>query len=170
MDVTELNALIRSHADEVYDPRQLAEVVLADLKGVNLRDVLAIVLPQYVRLQLTHTRRLPKPRQEPVLEVVGDEPAARPAAVRSPKVAARVDWWSQVLDAVYFDGEVWVPLREMTKTQVLAVAAARRKTAEENLAIAERFERLAAQMGRSRAATVGALKPAVAMAAWNAAA
>lgn len=88
----------------------------------------------------------------------------------SPRLAVAADWWRRALDGIYnVEGE-WKRLADMSRDDVLAVAAHRRREASANAAVADRLERLAAAMRRAKASTVGALAENAARRAWGEAA
>lgn len=111
------------------DPREIASKILTDLEDHELRAVLEVVLPEYVR-QVMKTGR--------------NQAASSPPA--SSKVSAVRDWYERLMgqpvDVSGGHGQ-WKSLRECTRDELLAVAQYRRETAARNLATAEKYESLA---------------------------
>lgn len=125
------------------DPREIAAKLLTDIDDADLRDILAEVLPEYVRVILKNGRNS-------AMSPAPAGPSAKVAAVRS---------WHERLMAqpidVSGDGGRWKALRDCTRDELLQVAQHRRIVASKNLAVADRYEALAKVLPTGK--TVGQL-------------
>lgn len=114
------------------DPRAVATRVIEKLSAEEYRAALEIALPSYVRV-VNNAHRSPS---------VGNPS-------RSAKVGAIRAWHERMLLAEVDpsgSGNDWKRLGDCTRDDVLALAAHRRKIADENRAAAQRYERLASEM------------------------
>ena len=121
----------RTHEQtQLQDPRELASAVLSAIADADLRAMLAVALPEYVRQVVKGDRNR----------------ATSGAPAPSAKVAAVRDWHARLMASpvdVAGDGSQWKALAQCTRDDLLNVARHRRDTAARNLAIADRYESLA---------------------------
>ena len=159
MTLNELNDLIAAARVAHPDDAAAARAVWSGLSSRSRGDALALILPAYMA-------GLPKPS-------AGAKGAPRPNDLPprpkpSSKVALIRDAWASRLDRVeYFADGSRVALRDMTRDQLLEVAAANRHRAAEHVASAERLERIAAAMASTGSRTVGDLPSAAGLSAWR---
>jgi hypothetical protein len=172
------------------DPVDLAREVDALLTEEQRADAWLSLLANHVRVSISARRRahplvpVGRPaRGARALRADGDDQntpadhsgnAAHAAPVggghTSPRLAVAADWWRRALDGIYnVEGE-WKRLADMSRDDVLAVAAHRRREADANAAVADRLERLADAMRRARVKTVAKLAEDAARRAWGEAA
>lgn len=138
-----LRQLVQKVRDETgsVDPGEIAGKVLAQTPEEHLREAYETTLRDYVRHVIV------APRQG----------SAGGASGRSTKVAATREWWRGMLDQPVHVATGWKSLAECTRDDLLFACAERRKVAEQNIAWAGRFEKLAQSMGKLKAATVADL-------------
>jgi len=163
-----LNALIDAALAEYGDPAAATAAVLAQMSEADRADALALTLPAYVATRRATARPQAEANQFPASN---DRPP-RPAAPRpSAKVAAIRDAWAARIerDEYWVDGRR-IALADLTREQVLTVAASNRELAAKVEASADRLERVAAAMAEHGARTVADLPSEVGLAAWRAAA
>jgi hypothetical protein len=99
----------------------------------------------------------PKPTGEPVKYDDGQG-----GWTYNPNLAAASNWWARQLEQTLRVGEQdYQPLGVSNATQLRFAASVRRAKAEEDLAAARRFEKLAAALEENNAATVADLSPEV---------
>lgn len=132
----------------IADPRELAAKLLDELVEHELHDVLAEVLPLYVRDVMRTTRG----------SVMGSSFAATSASARrstatpvpqqqSSKVAAVRSWYDQLMSqAIDVSGSrgQWKALRDCTADDLRTAASYKRDVALRNVTMAEQYEKLAA--------------------------
>jgi hypothetical protein len=131
----DLNAAVADVLDstDLVTPEEIAHKVVGDIPDEDLRAVLTLVLPGYVR-GVIYRRRAHNPY------LTGSPPPARSA-----KVAAIRDTWSQpaLRDRVHVGDGEWKLLGHCTYRDLMCAAMERRRLAQANLAKADHFEALA---------------------------
>jgi hypothetical protein len=163
--VNTLRALITDAMARTPDPREVAAIVSADLTVDDKVGFFDLILPTYVRVMMGRARLTP-PQGEAV-EIASSSAAAPRPAGSSAWVASIRDWWSRQLETSYAVNGDWKHLRDLTRADVLIVAAERREMAARNGAMAERFTRLAKIMAEAGVEIVGELSREDAEAAWS---
>jgi hypothetical protein len=143
LDATIREALERSSSP---DPRVIAAEVAKEVPSSHLRYVVETLLPNRVQVALAAWRQvsryLPGDEEEGRLRPL---PRIRRWADRTPRCAT----FLSRRESIHLEGthqHVWKFLGDMSASEVLVVAASRRKSAQGHLEAAEEFERLAAQM------------------------
>lgn len=147
-------AQVRELANAGLDPSKAAEKWLSGMSADEQRELLAVVLPSFLRVtwarfRLTSTRRLtdrtfsesPKPK-------FGPSKAARSRD-------AYADWLASML---HVGKGVWKPLRDCTRADLLFAAEERGALARRNASQAEMYSSLAevvtSTLGKARRADV----------------
>lgn len=118
---------------DLADPAEVAEEAYRRLTVDDYAAALQQVLRQFARLVMMSRRS-----HMPV--------AVHPKAPASWKVAAIREGWRRHLQDRLFTPAGWKLLRDCTRDDLLYIAAERRRIADENLATAERFEKLAGHL------------------------
>jgi hypothetical protein len=147
----DIRAAIREVVDssDLTDPGEIAAKVAEQVPAPKLRHVLAMVLRDYVRVELHRYRTWRKPV----------EPAPKPA--RSPHQAAVREWVRVLRQPVAVEENVWKQFGECSADDLAFLAGDRRQNAADSIAAAERFEKYAAALDESGAETVADLSDAV---------
>ena len=113
------------------DPRQVAAAVYSRTLAEDMPAGYAVALVDYVR-----NIALGQTRANPILRGAAPRGSARVAAIR--------DWYARALcDRVFVAPHTWKPLGECTFDDLMSAAARRWLLAGQNMAAAERYERLA---------------------------
>lgn len=133
---------------DLVDPGDIAARVAADVPGREIRAVLAVVLRDFVRIELHGYGR----RAES-----GRDNAAVPQPARSAKVSAIRTWARLLRKPVAVEGNAWKQFGECTLEDLGFLAEDRRQNAAESVAAAERFEKYAAALAERDVETVAAL-------------
>lgn len=132
-----------------------AELTTATELGVAVDVALAMWVRHIMTTQLPPAE--PKPTGEPVRYNNGQG-----GWTLNPNLAATNTWWARQLTAPLRVGEQeYQPLGVSNATQLRFAADVRRAKAEEDLAAARRYEKLAAALEENNAATVADLSPEV---------
>lgn len=123
-------------SSDINDPREMAEVVLEDMREDELRAALAETLPGYVRVCF-HQYQVPQ-----------REPESKPASNTHGSTASgsRWDHITAVHSRRVCPAGQWKTLGDCVRDDILALAEQRRSQAAFNTAVADGFEELARRM------------------------
>lgn len=139
---------------EYIGPDALAEALFARIEPDDYADVLRVILRGYAQKVIGERRQIP----EMPLHEASVTPAGRPSA-RSWKRAGIQTWAKALRSQVHVgpNSSDWKVLADCTRDELLFAASERRKKAEENLAVAVRYEYIVSAMDRRGVKTPGEL-------------
>lgn len=142
-----LRGLIREVLDstELADPTEVADEVYRRIPDGAHGRALGEALRTFVRVEMGSGRTVP------------DKPTVPPGASSKKVARIRAQFQAQLQQRV-FTGAGWKLLRDCTKKDLLFLANDRRRIANENVSVAEQYERLATVVGKG---TVGDLDNAI---------
>lgn len=129
----DIRAAIRTMIDEtdLTAPEDIAARVVQEVPEDQLRAVLAMVLREYIRVELGRQRMAP-------------QPGPTPAPTRSAKVSAiRAAGPKWLRDRVFVGNSTWLMLGECGYEQLRYLESERRTNAARSVAAADRYARLA---------------------------
>lgn len=151
----DLRTLIREVAihSDAADPKILAKEILTRIPDRHLHEALAVTLPDYVRVALHRGRPIPFPDEE-------DQPDGQATSWKLRGARAYGRLLRQAVD-VNGDGTGWKYLADCTLDDLTRVATLRRRQAEDLLATAGWYEKVARLLAEYDAATVSALPETV---------
>lgn len=151
MSTFDIRAAVREVIDttDLTDPGDIALKVAENVPSKHLREVLAAVLRDFVRIEF-HAYDRRRPSAEPTTE-------RHPRGPRSAKVGAIRAWARLLRKPVAVEANVWKQFGECTLDDLGFLAEDRRRNAAESVAAAERFDKYSAAMAEYGVATVADL-------------
>lgn len=134
-----LRAIVRETLNDstLTDPRQLATIILERLEDHQLRDALAQILPEYVRIVIGVDRS-----HAPGYPLAVDGTTNTAAPNRSWKVEALQDYGRLLRQRIHIPNTGWKFLADCGPEDLFGAAAERRDIATQTLVVADRYERL----------------------------
>lgn len=149
MNSNTLAQKVRATAEDndIVDPHEVSEKVLASMTPSEMQDALAVCLPDYCQRHLSNVRRYLQKQAA----------SSRSRAARSSKVEQYRDYWGELLRSSIFVDGTYKALGEVTAQDCEWLAEFRLAEAEKNKAEAAKFSAMGSALSACGAGTVAEL-------------